>query len=401
MQQRTKPRAGDYVGPAVLSHAFRPFFLLGSLYAGLSVLVWIPVFYGELSLHSVFAPRDWHVHEMLFGYLAAVIAGFLFTAIPNWTGRLPVRGNALLGLLVVWLAGRIVVLTSSDLGWLLAMVVDVSFLVVVAATALREILAGKNWRNLMVVGLIALLLTDNVAFHLEAHFHGIADVSTRAAIAIVVLLISLIGGRIIPSFTHNWLVRENPGRLPVSFGKPDMAIVALSALVLAFWAVQPDGRITAAALAAAAVLHVFRLARWVGYRTLGERLVLILHIGYAFIPVGFVLAAVAALGVIPASAGIHAWMVGAAGVMTLAVMTRASLGHTGRALTATRAIQAIYAAGVVAALSRICAVLEPSYGEFLLHLAAVAWATAFLGFAACFGSVLLKRVAPRVVVEGR
>ena len=221
------PRPRTYQGWPLLAVGFRPFFLLGSIHAGLAILVWLPVFYGELTLASAFAPRDWHVHEMLYGYLPAVITGFLFTAIPNWTGRLPLQGMPLLALVIVWIAGRFVVTFSAETGWLAAMLIDASFLLLVAAAAAREIMAGRNWKNLNVVLLILALLAGNVAFHLEAHFHHAADVGIRIGIAVVVLLISLIGGRIIPSFTRNWLVRENPGRLPVPFGKFDMIVVAI------------------------------------------------------------------------------------------------------------------------------------------------------------------------------
>ena len=382
------PRFRAHQGWPLLANGFRPFFLFGSIYAGLAILVWLPVFYGEITLTSAFAPRDWHVHEMLYGYLPAVITGFLFTAIPNWTGRLPIQGTPLLALVIVWIAGRLCVTFSAETGWLAAMLVDASFLLLVAAAAAREILAGRNWRNLNVVMLVLLLLTGNVAFHLEAHFHGAADTGIRIGIGVVVLLISLIGGRIIPSFTRNWLVRENPGRLPVPFGRFDVIVVAIGALALAFWVASPAGRFTGTALAIAGLLHLVRLGRWAGDRTWRERLVLILHVGYAFVPSGFLLNAMSAFELVPAGAGIHAWMVGAAGTMTLAVMSRATLGHTGQQLTASRATQAIYAAIIVAALARICAVIEPAHSEPLLHLAAFAWAAAFFGFAISFGPLL-------------
>ena len=385
------PRLRAYEGPALLSYGFRPFFLLGSVYAGLAVLVWLPVFYGELSLHSTFAPRDWHVHEMLYGYLPAVITGFLFTAIPNWTGQLPIQGKPLLALVLVWVAGRVVVTISADIGWLPAAMVDVSFLALIVAAAAREILAGRNWRNLKVVALVALLLTGNGAFHIEAHINGTADYGIRAGIAVVVLLIALIGGRIIPSFTRNWLVRKNPGRLPSPFGPLDVAIVGISAAALSAWIFVQDGALIGIALGLAGLLHLVRLGRWAGDRTLADRLVLILHIGYLFVPLGFLLAAAAAYGLLPGSAGIHAWMAGAAGTMTLAVMTRASLGHTGQPLVASWPTQAIYAAVVVAALARICAAIEPSRSDALLHLAAGAWAVAFLGFGVVFGPALLRK----------
>ena len=382
------PRFRAHKGWPLLANGFRPFFLFGSIYAGLAILVWLPVFHGELTLISAFAPRDWHVHEMLYGYLPAVITGFLFTAIPNWTGRLPIQGTPLLVLVIVWMMGRVCVTFSAETGWLVAMLVDASFLLLVAAAAAREILAGRNWRNLNVVMLVMLLLAGNIAFHLEAHFNGAADTGIRIGIAVVVLLISLIGGRIIPSFTRNWLVRENPGRLPVPFGRFDVIVVAIGALALSVWVLSPAGRLTGAALAIAGLLHLVRLGRWAGDRTWRERLVLILHIGYAFVPLGFLLNAMSAFELVPAGAGVHAWMVGAAGTMTLAVMSRATLGHSGQQLTASVATQAIYAAIIVAALSRICAVIEPAHSEPLLHLAALAWAGAFFGFAVSFGPLL-------------
>jgi uncharacterized protein involved in response to NO len=382
------PRFRALRGLPLFANSFRPFFLFGSIQAGLAILVWLPMFYGEITLTSAFGPRDWHVHEMLYGYLPAVITGFLFTAIPNWTGRLPIRGTPLKVLVIVWIAGRLCVTFSAETGWLAAMLVDAGFLALVALAAAREILAGRNWRNLNVVMLVLLLLAGNVAFHLEAHFHGAADAGIRIGIAVVVLLISLIGGRIVPSFTRNWLVRENPGRLPVPFGRFDMIVVAIGALALASWVVIPESQLTGAALALAGLLHLVRLGRWAVDRTWRERLVLILHIGYAFVPAGFLLNAASAFGLVAAGAGIHAWMVGAAGVMTLAVMSRATLGHTGQQLTASATTQAIYAAIIVAALSRICAVIEPVYSEPLLYLAAFAWAAAFIGFAISFGPLL-------------
>ncbi|MCF2524661.1 NnrS family protein [Bradyrhizobium sp. G127] len=389
-QHTPVPRLRRYQGPAVLSYGFRPFFLLGAAYAGLAILAWLPMFLGELTLRTAFVPRDWHVHEMLYGYLPAVITGFLFTAIPNWTGRLPIQGAPLLALVVVWVLGRFAVTCSAQIGWFAAMLIDISFLTLIAAAAGREIFAGRNWGNLKVVALIALLLVGNIAFHLEAHFAGAADYGIRAGIAVVVLLILLIGGRIVPSFTRNWLVRENPGRLPSPFARFDMAIVILSAAALLVWVVRQDGLLVGILLTLMAVLHIIRLGRWAGDRTSRERLVLILHIGYAFIPAGFLLAAAAALDFVPPSAGIHAWMAGAAGVMTLAVMTRASLGHTGQQLVASPTTQGIYVAIVIAALARICAVIVPAWSGPLLHMAAFAWAAAFLGFAVCFGPALMS-----------
>jgi uncharacterized protein involved in response to NO len=384
------PRLRSYRGPALLSYGFRPFFLFGAIYAGLIVLAWLPLFYGELDLWTAFAPIDWHVHETLYGFLPAVVTGFLLTAIPNWTGRLPIQGLPLLALVAVWLTGRVAVTFSAEIGWLPAAIIDVGFLALVVAATMREIIAGNNWRNLKIVGMVALLLAGNITFHVEAHVHGSAEYGTRIGIAAMVLLISVIGGRVIPSFTRNWLVRENPGRLPVPFGRFDVVVIGFTAAMLTLWIAQPSASLTGVGLGVAAVLHVVRLARWAGDRTWRDRLVLILHIGYAFVPLGFALASAAALGVGSEAAGIHTWTVGAAGTMTLAVMSRASLGHTGNTLAASPMTQAIYAAIVIAAFSRIGASLEPGWSEPLLDISAAAWAAAFFGFSGSFGPMLVR-----------
>ncbi len=379
----------NYQGLTVLANGFRPFFLLGAIQAALAILVWLPAYYGELTLSSAFTPRDWHVHEMLYGYLPAIVTGFLFTAIPNWTGRLPIRGLPLLTLVTVWLAGRIAVTLSAFAPWWAALLIDASFLLLVVLAAAREIVAGRNWRNLPVVAVVGVLCAGNVAFHLEVHLRGSADDAIRVGVAVIVLLLALIGGRITPSFTRNWLVKHNPGRLPAPFGRFDMAVVVISALSLLSWIVVPDSAATGLALAAAGMLHAVRLARWAGDRTLRERLLVILHVGYAFVPLGFLINAAASFGWVLPSAGLHAWMVGAAGIMTLAVMTRATLGHTGQALTASAATQVIYLGIIAAAVTRVCAVLVPAHAGALLHVAAFAWIIAFSGFALAFGPLLL------------
>jgi uncharacterized protein involved in response to NO len=388
------PRLRDYKGPALLSYGFRPFFLFGAIYAGAAVLVWLPIFNGQIALTSVFIPRDWHVHEMLYGFTPAIVTGFLLTAIPNWTGRLPIQGLPLLVLLAAWFAGRVAVALSWWIGWVATAAIDVAFLVLVAAAAAREIAAGRNWRNLKIVAVVGVLAAGNLGFHLEAHFHGVADYSIRIGIGVMILLISLVGGRVVPSFTRNWLARQTPGRMPQPFGRFDVATIAVTAATLMLWIAAPHLSVTGVALIAAGLMQFVRLARWAGERTLRDRLVLILHLGYAFVPLGFVLTGAAALAAIPPTAGIHAWTGGAVGTMMLAVMTRASLGHTGRTLAASAGTQAIYAAVIVGALARICAAMHPEWFGPLLWVAGTAWAAAFLGFGALYGAALCS---PRAV----
>lgn len=382
-------RPGNY--PAVLSYGFRPFFLLGSLYAGLTILAWLPMLYGRLETASVFTPVDWHIHEMLFGYVAAIVTGFLLTAIPNWTGRLPVQGLPLAALVAIWLAGRLAVFFSADIGWLAAAVIDSSFLLALAVAAAVEIIAGRNWRNLKVLVPVGVLFAANVVYHLEVHFNGEADVARRLAIGATVVLIMIIGGRIIPSFTRNWLARQAPGRMPVPFNRFDAVTILGSAVALLAWTCFPDHAASGAALLAAGALNAARLGRWAGDRTWRDPLVVILHVAYAFVPVGFVLAALAVFlpDAVASAAGLHAFGTGAIGAMTLAVMSRATLGHTGRALHAGNATCMVFVAVVASAMLRIAYAFLPGMTP-LLHASAAAWTLAFLGYAAVYGGMLLR-----------
>jgi uncharacterized protein involved in response to NO len=383
-------RRREYAGPALFAYGFRPFFLAAGLWAAFGILLWLPQYMGVLTVPSHFSALDWHTHEMLYGYVTASIAGFLLTAIPNWTGRLPVSGWPLAGLALLWLAGRIVILVSAEIGGLVAALVDVSFLLTLAAVAAREIIAGKNWRNLRVLIVLGVLILGNVVFHAEVLLNGAADYGIRIAIAAIILLISLIGGRIVPSFTNNWLARNNPGRLPVPFSRFDMATVAASALALLAWIGAPAHVVTGVLLLIAGIMQSVRLARWAGDRTLADRLVLVLHIGYAFVPLGFVLIGASALfTAVPPSAGVHAWTAGTIGLMTLAVMTRATLGHTGQPLQAGHVTQAIYAVVLVAAVARIVAAFSGSIA--LLELAGVAWIAGFILFVLAYGPLLAAR----------
>jgi uncharacterized protein involved in response to NO len=383
-------RRRDYAGPALLSYGFRPFFLAAGLWAAFGILLWLPQYSGALTLPTHFSALDWHIHEMLYGYVAATIAGFLLTAIPNWTSRLPVSGGPLASLALLWLAGRVAMLCSAAIGGAVAAAIDVAFLATLAAVTGREIVSGKNWRNLRVLAVIGVLILGNVVFHVEVLRNGSADYGIRIGIGAVILLISLIGGRIVPSFTNKWLTRHNPGRLPVAFGRFDMAVIGVSALALLAWIAAPDYRAAGALMVLAGILQFVRLARWAGDRTLADRLVLVLHIGYFFVPLGFLLIGASVwVAHVPPGAGIHAWTAGAIGLMTLAVMTRATLGHTGRLLQAGAGTQAIYACVFVAAVLRIVAACIGS--DMLLDYAGAAWIAGFAGFVLLYGPMLAMR----------
>ena len=378
--------------PLVLfSHGFRLFFLGGALWAAATMLLWAALLTGRIAFDTPYGAVVWHAHELLFGYGAAVVAGFLLTAIPNWTGRPPVRGPALWALFAAWVLGRVAVLQAGTVGLAAAAIADSLFLLGVSAVVFREIAAGRNRRNLKVAVIVLLYCLTNIAFHLELVLAGHPFHAMRAAVSVLVILIMLIGGRIIPGFTRNWLAGRGGRALPAPFNAFDRLALGIAVSALALWTAFPWWLFTGWALLLAALVQAGRLARWSGHRTFPEPLVLILHVGYVFVPLGFAAAGSAILwpGAIPASGALHAWTAGAVGVMTLAVMTRASRGHTGRPLTAPATTQLIYLLVLLAAITRLATVLLPESTLTLLVVSSLAWAAAFAAFVIFYGPMLL------------
>lgn len=387
------PRYRSHAGPAILRQGFRPFFLVAGLWAAAAVPLWLVIFHGGLVVPSAFGAAGWHGHEMIFGFTAAVLAGFLLTAIPNWTGRLPLQGLPLAGLVAVWLAGRAAVAMSEILGLWAAAAVDLAFLALMLAVALREIVAGRNWRNLPLMGALLLLIAANALTHLEAAGVAVtAQSGERLGIAVFAMLIGLIGGRIIPSFTRNWLSKRGATTLPAPFGTYDKACLLVSLAGLLGWVVAPDLAATGGVLMAAGALQLVRLARWQGHQTLAEPLVWSLHLGFLWLPIALLLLGLGILlpSLVPETAGLHALTAGAVGAMTLAVMTRATLGHTGRELRADRVTTAIYLAVAAAAAARVAAALLPDAYLVLLWTSGLLWTLAFGLFVLRYGPLHLS-----------
>lgn len=377
--------------PPFLQNAFRPFFLGGAFWAAALVPLWVWEYAGggfgpQASLGMV-----GHAHEMLYGYLAAIICGFSLTAIPNWTGRAPVAGNGLAALFALWVAGRIAVLAFDGV---MATSVDIAFLFVLAAVAFREVMAGKNWRNLPVVGLLALFALSHLLFHFPAYYAA----AIRGTFAVAALLIAVIGGRIVPSFTRNWLASINSthtASIPGPMKAYDKGAIAVLAVALLGWIASPASMITGGLLVLAGLSQIVRLARWKGFATLAEPLVWSLHAGYVWLGIaaGLIGAGILWPGNIPASAGVHAMAAGLIGTMTLAVMTRASLGHSGRSRSANRVTTLIYVLAHLGAILRVCAALR---GNDLTLLAAGAtlWSGAFLLFFIGYAPMLFGSKPP-------
>ena len=377
--------------PAFLRGGFRPFFLGGALWAIIALLLWLSALTGIVQLPSAFDSLAWHRHEMLFGFVGAVIAGFLLTAIPNWTGRLPIAGWPLAALFLLWIAGRATVLFSAVVGRLPAAVIDVGFFVVLAAVAAREVLKSNN-RNIPVVGLISLFGIANALHHLgAAGMLPDPDLAWRCALALVVLLISLIGGRIIPSFTRNWLTKQGMREgLPAQPTRFDIAVIGLTAVAFLAWITAPQGWLTGGLFAMAAAAQMIRLARWKGWKTFADPLVLVLHVGYAWVPTGLALLAAVDFGAaIPRSAAVHALTAGAMATMILAVMSRATLGHTGRELRARPMTQAAYVLVTTGALLRVTAPLGLLDYRLGMEVAGAAWIAAFVLFLVAYGPILI------------
>lgn len=397
----TAERMRAWRGPALLTYGFRPFFFGAGVWAALAMALWVPMLSGRLVLPTAFDPVAWHAHEFLFGYLGAVVAGFLLTAVPNWTGRLPIVGWPLGALVALWILGRAAVALSAGLPPLLVALVDLLFPLALAGVVAREIVAGRNWRNLVVLAMLVALTLGNAIFHWEAAAGRPAaqGVGLRVGLGAGVMMVAVIGGRIVPSFTRNWLVKRASPVLPAPpMQRLDRVALVVLLVALLLWVATPGAAATGAALLVAGGLHAWRLARWAGRRTAAEPLVLVLHAAYAFVPLGALATGAAILrpGAIDAVAAQHLWMAGALGLMTLAVMTRATLGHTGRPLGADAGTVAIYGLLVLAVLARVAAGLAPAGAPALHAVSGLAWIGAFAGFSLWYGRALLTaRPEPR------
>lgn len=380
-----------YTGPVLFSFGFRPFFLAGACLAAALPLLTALALGGRIDLSGAYGPIAYHGHEMVYGYLAAIICGFILTAVPNWTGRLPVLGWRLAAIFALWLAGRAALFAAGSIGPVFAAMLDAPLLFVMSAFLWREIFAGKNWRNAPVCVVMTLLAIGNVIWHWNILAGRSGTFGLYWGIAVIAVLLALIGGRITPSFTRNWLVKT--GRRPIEAPVSVVDKFAIGILVVAMiaWLFAPGHAATGGVLILAAGAHFYRLSRWGGWRTISEPLVVVLHVGYLWLPVSLALlgaSAIAPANIAPSTA-LHALTAGAAGVMTLAVMTRATLGHTGRPLQADGATTLIYALVNLGAAMRIAAPLAMAHYVTMITIAAALWGSAFLLFAVVYGRYLM------------
>jgi uncharacterized protein involved in response to NO len=356
----------------VLRLGFRPFYLMGLAAAFVLPLGWLALLSGA-SFSTSLPPLLWHGHEMLFGFVVAIIVGFLLTAGRLWTGLATPTGPVLAALALLWLAGRVAAVAAP---YRIFFLIDISFLPVVASVFIDRVVRSRNWRNLPMAILLVLLALANMLFHL-GHL-GLIGMSAsdvlHATVALVVVMESIVAGRVIPAFIGNAV----PGSHPRTLSWIEHLFLPTSAIAFTCWIVAPRASVTPIALALLALLHGIRLVAWQPWVARRNPILWILPAGYIWIPIGIAMLAAAALGWVPQTAGLHALTAGSMGCLIAAMVTRTSRGHTGRPLAAGRLERTAYVAVLAAAAVRVAVALQPSalslYG---LLLSGVLWSAAF------------------------
>lgn len=384
----------------LLSHGFRPFFLAAGTYAAGMIAVWAAHLAGASAVPGGIAPVAWHAHEMLYGFAAAAMAGFFLTATPNWSGRPPISGAPLGVLVVAWLAGRVAFwLPAAGVpGWLAA-TLDIAFLPALAI-ALIPALAGNIRRQGIFFLVFAAMIAGNGLFHIGARGDEPRAAIDGALIGLdgLVILMTIIGGRVVPSFTANHL--RGAGRGADIRSRPTLEKATIAATILL---AVLDGAATQFSHAyltlgigvtalGAGVLHAVRLAGWHGHATLNAPIVWVLHAGYLWIPLGLILRGLDACTFAETlDAGIHALTAGAVGTLTLAVMSRAALGHSGRKLIAAPATVAAYCLVIAGAGLRVATALTTAIPADLGYgLSAGAWGAGFAVFTIVYLPIFLR-----------
>jgi uncharacterized protein involved in response to NO len=380
MKQPVLPIASAAAAPApeptgwpLLRLGFRPFYLGAAVFAALAVPLWLALFLGQASLPLVVAPLLWHAHEMLFGFAVAVIVGFLLTAGKAWTGLATPRGAFLGALAALWLAARIAGVVGS---YTLYAVLDLVLLPLVAAVLIDVLVRARNRRNLGLAAILLLLALTNLCFHLAVI--GTLPISPmhalHAALALIVMIECVMAGRVLPAFTNS----VTPGLNLKAQPRFEQATLALTALALLAWVVAAPAGITAASFALAAAAHLRRQWSWQPGVTRSRPILWILHAAYVWLPIGFILLALAQIGWVSVSAGVHALGVGATGGLIIGMVTRTARGHTGRPLQASTAEVLAYALVMAAAVLRVVLpILAPQWFVQSLLAAALAWSAAF------------------------
>ena len=329
-------------------------------------------------------PVSWHGHEMVYGFACAVIGGFLLTAVANWTKRPPVAGLPLLLLTIAWICGRIAISLNTFIGPVVTALADLSYMVLLIILFGNEVIRAKDRRNYKVIALLILLCLFNLMFHFEYTFSLPIPprLSIRGAIMVILLLIGTVGGRVLPNFTQNWLIKHKKESIaaPPAFGRLDLTVMVLTGVLAVGWTIDPHYKLVILGSFVIAALHAVRLSRWRGLSTVQDPLLLVLHVGYAWIPIGLLLSGWAALmEVIMHSAALHGLTIGAIGLTIIAMGSRVSLGHTSREMKAGKAMTLAYILIVISTVLRIFAGF-PEFYVVGLTASIICWCLAFFIF---------------------
>ncbi len=366
---------------------FRAFFALAGLFALVLIALWTSIYDGSIVIDNYYTNTLWHAHEMLLGYSIAVIAGFLLTAVKVWSGIETVKGDKLAGLCLLWVYGRIVPFYSELLPDVLIALVDFIFLPTLAYFIAKPIIQSKNYFNLFFIALLLIMALGNACIHAEilGFFENSAELGLNLVLTIIIMLILVIAGRVYPFFTERGLKGVMSIRNPVL----DVIAISVSALVFLLLIFDFSGILLALAAVAAIITNGLRVMGWYVQRIWYVPLLWVLYLGYAWIMIGFVLIALASFEFVPFSVAIHAFTVGGIGVLTLGMMARVSLGHTGRALKTSNTIAIAFALINFAALFRVFlpALLPFWYGSFLL-ISTYCWLAAFSLFVFTYTPIL-------------
>jgi uncharacterized protein involved in response to NO len=383
-------------GSALLEAGFRPFFLVGSVYAAASLTAWLLLF-GGLAAPPGGWPAPWpgpywHGHEMIFGFVAAAIAGFLLTAVPSWTDTPRLAGRPLAGLVVAWGLGRAALWLAPWLPGPLVAAADLAFLPLLAVAVGRPIWRARQARNLPVLGVLLLLAAANLALHLGVSraAPATARLGLHLALYLVLVLLAIISGRIVPLFTRNALRRRGLDAAVGSSPAAEKLLAAVMGAAIALALAREGSGASGLASLLCAVLLVLRQARWQPHRTLDQPILWVLHAGHAWLAVGFACTGVAALVPgFPASTALHAFAAGAIGTSIVGVMSRVALGHTGREIEAPPAIVLAYGLVILGGLVRVFGPLAaPGAYRATVLGAGAAWAIGYLLFALRHGRIL-------------
>ncbi len=385
VRRRSRPR------DLALPDGAAPLFIAGSLWAAFAMAIWLLALGNVLEVPGPLGALDWHVHELLYGFVPAIVVGYMLSIIANWSGRLPLNGRPRSLMLLLWLAGRLALLSAPPGGFPIAAAIDAAFLLVALCLVAREAIRGRDWRAARLLVPLAALALGNCLFLWQA-IAGASPATglpARIGIAAIVLLISLVGGMLVPSFTRRWLAQAGQPALPRTWLALERAAIGASAIALLGWIAAPAHPGSGVLLLVAGALQAMRWLRWQGWRSVREPMILALHVGYGFLPAGFLLVG---FGAVAPEVGwprhgdaIHAWTAGAIGTTMLAMMVQVALRRARLAIRADVTITTMLGAVIGAGLMRSIGGLE---SEFAVGIAAGGWIAAFAGYALVFGPML-------------